>query len=118
MKGYEVASNGKVEVSIEDGGKTKIGSAFALGRKEIADSITLSNRFTKSNFVCAEDTPDYKAIAEMGLARQQMWGALEKREATSEFIRSFDSQLNATIGKLKRLPISCSAALTPTNAKA
>lgn len=148
--------------------KTKIDAAFSLGRKEIADSTTLSNRFTKKNFVGAEDTPAYKAIsnmrslfdelnpakqgdlftptkilgipvpfgnkltrylrryqsaetqlasmqgdiiaakdeigkdvAEMGLARQQMWAALEKLEGVAYFIRSFDEKLSATIETLK-----------------
>lgn len=151
-----------------DGFKSKVDSAFSVGRKEIADSTTLSNRFTKNNFVGAEDTPAYKAIsnmrslfdelnpakqgdlftptkilgipvpfgnklvrylrryqsaetqlaavtgdimaakdeigkdvAEMGLARQQMWGALEKLEGAAHFIRCFDEKLSATIGALK-----------------
>lgn len=147
--------------------KTKIDAAFSLGRKEIADSTTLSNRFTKKNFVGAEDTPAYKAIsnmrslfdelnpakqgdlftptkilgipvpfgnkltrylrryqsaetqlaamqgdiiaakdeigkdvAEMGLARQQMWAALEKLEGAAYFIRSFDEKLSTIIDAL------------------
>lgn len=148
--------------------KSKIDAAFSLGRKEIADSTTLSNRFTKRNFVGAEDTPAYKAIsnmrvlfdelnpakqgdlftptkilgipvpfgnklvrylrryqtaetqlsamqgdilaakdeigkdvAEMGLARQQLWSALEKLEGASYFIRSFDEKLSSLIDTLK-----------------
>lgn len=45
--------------------KQKLDQAFALGRKEIADSTTLSNRFTEKNFVGAENSPAYKAISEM-----------------------------------------------------
>lgn len=48
-----------------DGFRSKLDAAFALGRKEIADATTLSNAFTKQNFVGEADTPAYKAIAEM-----------------------------------------------------
>ncbi|CAN5403027.1 hypothetical protein BH11PSE11_BH11PSE11_14820 [soil metagenome] len=148
--------------------KAKLDSAFSIGRNEIAESTTLSNRFTKKNFVGAEDTPAYKAIsnmrsmfdelnpakqgdlftptrilgipvpfgnklvrymrryqsaatqmsaiqgdiigakdeiakdvAEMGLARQQMWAALEKLEAAAYFIRSLDEKLSVTIATIK-----------------
>ncbi|MES2296083.1 MAG: toxic anion resistance protein [Pseudomonadota bacterium] len=149
--------------------KSKLDAAFSLGRKEIADSSTLSNRFTQKNFVGAEDSPAYKAIsnmrslfdelnpakqgdlftptrilgipipfgdklarylrryqsaqtqlasmqgdmiaakdeiakdvAEMGLARQQLWSALEKLEGASYFIRELDDKLSATIATLKQ----------------
>lgn len=148
--------------------KAKMDAAFSIGRKEISDSTTLSNRFTKKNFVGAEDSPAYKAIsnmrtlfdelnpahegdlftpttflgipipfgnklnnylrryqsaetqlasiqgdileakdevakdvAEMGLARQQMWAALEKMEAAAFFIRSLDEKISASIDSLK-----------------
>lgn len=148
--------------------KAKIDSAFAIGRKEIADSTTLSNRFTTKNFIGAEDSPAHKAIAdmrslfddlnpakqgdlfsanrflgfpipfgnkltrymrryqsastqigaiqgeilsakdeiakdiaEMGVARQQMWGALEKLEAATYFIDLLDKKLSETIVTLK-----------------
>ncbi|WP_160331245.1 toxic anion resistance protein [Burkholderia cenocepacia] len=45
--------------------RKKLDQAFALGRKEIADATTLSNGFTKKNFVGETDTPAYKAISEM-----------------------------------------------------
>ena len=148
--------------------KAKLDAAFSLGRKEIADSTTLTNRFTKQNFVGAEDSPAYKAIsnmrslfdelnpakqgdlftptrilgipvpfgnklarylrryqsaetqlsamhadilsakdeiakdvAEMGLARQQIWSALEKLEGAAYFIQSLDDKLSLTIAELK-----------------
>lgn len=48
-----------------DGFRTRLDQAFSLGRKEIADSTTLSNSFTKKNFVNETHTPAYKAISEM-----------------------------------------------------
>lgn len=150
--------------------KAKIDSAFAIGRKEIADSTTLSNRFTTKNFVGAEDSPAHKAIAnmrslfddlnpakqgdlfsptrflgfpipfgnklarymrryqsastqigaiqgeilsakdeiakdiaEMGVARQQMWGALEKLEAATYFMDLLDKKMSETIAALKTI---------------
>ncbi len=148
--------------------KNKLDQAFSLGRKEIADSTTLSNRFTKMNFRDAADTPAYQAIsnmrilfdelnpakqgdlfkpntilgipvpfgnklasylrryesadsqlqalqtnimqakdeiakdvAEMGVARQQLWASLEKLEGASYFIRSLDERLSNKINDLK-----------------
>ena len=148
--------------------KSNIDRAFSVGRTEIAASTTLSNRFTKQNFVGAEDTPAYKAIssmralfddlnpakqgdlfsptkflgipipfgnklvsylrryqsaetqlgaiqgdimaakdevakdvAEMGLARQQMWSAMEKLEAAAHFIRQLDEKLSQQIEAMK-----------------
>lgn len=148
--------------------KSNIDRAFSVGRTEIAASTTLSNRFTRQNFVGAEDTPAYKAIssmrslfddlnpakqgdlfsptkflgipipfgnklvsylrryqsaetqlgaiqgeimaakdevakdvAEMGLARQQMWGAMEKLEAAAHFIRQLDEKLSQHIESMK-----------------
>lgn len=48
-----------------DAFRKKLDSAFSLGRKEIADATTLTNSFTKKNFVGETDTPAYKAISEM-----------------------------------------------------
>ena len=48
-----------------DAFRSKLDAAFSLGRKEIADATTLSNAFTKGNFVNEAETPAYKAIAEM-----------------------------------------------------
>ena len=45
--------------------RKKLDQAFSVGRKEIADATTLSNSFTKKNFVGETDTPAYKAISEM-----------------------------------------------------
>ena len=148
--------------------KHNIDRAFSVGRTEIAASTTLSNRFTKQNFIGAEDTPAYKAIsnmrslfdelnparqgdlfsptkflgipipfgnklvkylrryqsaetqlgkihselmdakdevardvADMGQARQQMWGAMEKLEAAAHFIRQLDEKLSTQIEALK-----------------
>lgn len=148
--------------------KAKLDSAFAIGRKEIADSATLSNRFTKKNFVGAEDSAAFKAIsnmrslfdelnpakqgdlftptkilgipvpfgnkltryirkyqsagsqmsaiqsdilvakdgiakdvAEMGLARQQMWAALEKLEGAAYFINALDEKMSGLIETIK-----------------
>lgn len=148
--------------------KQKLDGAFSLGRKEIADATTLTNRFTKSNFVGAEDSPAYNAIAnmrtlfdelnpatqgdlftpttilgipipfanklnrylrtyeaaetqlaaiqeqiisakdeiakdvaEMAVARQQLWTALEKLEGMAYFIRNVDTQLTDNIESLK-----------------
>lgn len=148
--------------------KSNIDRAFSVGRTEIAASTTLSNRFTKRNFVGAEDTPAYKAIAnmrtlfddlnpakqgdlfsptkilgipvpfgnklvsylrryqsaetqlgaisgdimaakdevakdvaELGLSRQQMWGAMEKLEAAAHFIRQLDEKLSQQIETMK-----------------
>ncbi len=148
--------------------KSKLDQAFSLGRKEIADSTTLSNRFTKMNFRDAADTPAYQAIssmrilfddlnpakqgdlfkpntimgipipfgnklasylrryesadsqlaslqtnileakdeiakdvAEMGVARQQLWASLEKLEGASYFIRKLDERLSNTISEMK-----------------
>ena len=148
--------------------KSRIDAAFSVGRQQIADSTTLSNRFTKKNFIGAEDTPAYKAIAnmralfdelnpatqgdlftptrilgiplpfgnklvaylrryqsaetqlgkiqgdilaakdevgkdvaEMGLARQQMWTAMEKLEAAAHFIRSLDEKLCGQLDAMK-----------------
>ncbi len=149
--------------------KGKLDAAFSLGRKEIADSTTLSNRFTKRNFVGDADSPAYRAIsnmralfddlnpakqgdlftptrilgipvpfgnkltsylrryqsaetqlstmqgdilaakdeiakdvAEMGLARQQLWAALEKLEGAGYFIRELDNRLSDTVASLKQ----------------
>ena len=149
--------------------KGKLDAAFSLGRKEIADSTTLSNRFTKRNFVGDADSPAYRAIsnmralfddlnpakqgdlftptrilgipvpfgnkltsylrryqsaetqlstmqgdilaakdeiakdvAEMGLARQQLWAALEKLEGAGYFIRELDQRLSDTVASLKQ----------------
>lgn len=148
--------------------KSKLDSAFSIGRNEIAQSTTISNRFTSKNFVSAEDTPAYKAIsnmrtlfddlnpakqgdlftatkilgipipfgnkltrylrkyqsassqigaiqgnilaakdeiakdvAEMGLAQQQMWGAMEKLEGATYFITALDEKLTATINVIR-----------------
>ena len=49
-----------------DAFRAKLDSAFALGREEISTASTLmQNRFMQSNFVGMEDTPAYKAIAEI-----------------------------------------------------
>lgn len=49
-----------------DAFRAKLDSAFALGREEISTAATLmQNRFMQSNFVGMEDTPAYKAIAEI-----------------------------------------------------
>ncbi len=45
--------------------RQRLDQAFALGRKEIADATTLTNAFTSKNFVGQEDSPAYKAIADM-----------------------------------------------------
>ncbi len=151
-----------------DAFKGKLDASFSIGRKEIADATTLSNRFTKHNFISAEDTPAYKAIsnmrtlfddlnpakqgdlfsptkilgipvpfgnklvnymrryqsaetqlaaiqgdilsakdevgkdvAEMGLARQQIWASLDKMEAAAFFIRTLDGKITANIESLK-----------------
>lgn len=48
-----------------DAFRSKLDSAFSLGRKEIAEATTLSTAFTKQNFVADSDTPAYQAIAQM-----------------------------------------------------
>jgi uncharacterized protein YaaN involved in tellurite resistance len=48
-----------------DAFRSKLDSAFALGRKEIADATTLSNSFTRKNFVGETDSAAFKAISEM-----------------------------------------------------
>jgi uncharacterized protein YaaN involved in tellurite resistance len=48
-----------------DAFRSKLDSAFSLGRQEIAAVTTLSNSYTKKNFVGEEDSPAYKAISEM-----------------------------------------------------
>jgi uncharacterized protein YaaN involved in tellurite resistance len=49
-----------------DAFRTKLDSAFALGREEISTaSALMQNRFMQSNFVGMEDSPAYKAIAEI-----------------------------------------------------
>jgi uncharacterized protein YaaN involved in tellurite resistance len=49
-----------------DAFRAKLDSAFALGREEISTAATLmQNRFMQSNFVGMEDSPAYKAIAEI-----------------------------------------------------
>ncbi|MET0334538.1 MAG: hypothetical protein ABW190_09735, partial [Rhizobacter sp.] len=46
--------------------KAKLDSAFALGREEISGAAGLmQGRFLQRNFVGAEDTPAYKAIADI-----------------------------------------------------
>jgi uncharacterized protein YaaN involved in tellurite resistance len=45
--------------------KKRLDQAFNLGRKEIADATTLTNMFTKKNFVGETDEPAYKAISDM-----------------------------------------------------
>ena len=148
--------------------KSKLDAAFSIGRNEIAQSTTISNRFTSKNFVGAEDSPAYKAIAnmrslfdelnpakqgdlftptkvlgipvpfgnklsryirryqsastqigtiqgdilaakdeiakdvaEMSVAQQQMWAAMEKLEGATYFITSLDEKLSATIDSIK-----------------
>lgn len=149
--------------------KTKLDQAFSLGRKEIADATTLSNRFTKMDFRDAADTPAYQAIAgmrqtfdelnpakqgdlftptkilgipvpfgnklaaylrryeaadshmskmqqqllaakdeiakdvaEMGVARQQLWASLEKLEGAATFMRQLDERLSQAIADLRQ----------------
>jgi uncharacterized protein YaaN involved in tellurite resistance len=49
-----------------DAFRSKLDSAFALGREEISTaSALMQNRFMQSNFVGMEDSPAYKAIAEI-----------------------------------------------------
>lgn len=49
-----------------DAFRAKLDSAFALGREEISTaSALMQNRFMQSNFVGMEDSPAYKAIAEI-----------------------------------------------------
>jgi uncharacterized protein YaaN involved in tellurite resistance len=49
-----------------DAFRAKLDSAFALGREEISTaSALMQNRFMQSTFVGMEDTPAYKAIAEI-----------------------------------------------------
>lgn len=48
-----------------DAFRQKLDSAFALGRKEIADATAVSSSFTKKNFVGETDSAAYKAISEM-----------------------------------------------------
>ncbi len=148
--------------------KAKLDAAFSIGRKEIADSTTLSNRFTKMDFRDAADTPAYQAIssmrnlfdelnparqgdlfsptkvlgipvpfgnklsnylrryesaetqlsklqqhllqakdelqkdvAELGVARQQIWASLEKLEGASYFMRALDERLSASIEQIR-----------------
>lgn len=45
--------------------RQRLDQAFSVGRKEIAEATTLSNSFTKKNFVGETDTPAYRAISEM-----------------------------------------------------
>ena len=46
--------------------KTKLDSAFALGREEISSASSLmQGRFLQRNFIGAEDTPAYQAIGEI-----------------------------------------------------
>lgn len=49
-----------------DAFRAKLDSAFQLGREEISTaSALMQNRFMQSNFVGVEDSPAYKAIAEI-----------------------------------------------------
>ncbi len=49
-----------------DGFKSRLDSAFALGKEEISNAAGLmQGRFMQRNFVGAEDSPAYKAIAEI-----------------------------------------------------
>jgi uncharacterized protein YaaN involved in tellurite resistance len=48
-----------------DAFRQKLDQSFATGRAEIAAATTLSNEFTKKNFVGELDSPAYKAISEM-----------------------------------------------------
>jgi uncharacterized protein YaaN involved in tellurite resistance len=45
--------------------KQRLDQAFSIGRKEIAEAASLSNRFTQQNFVGVENSPAYQAIAQM-----------------------------------------------------
>jgi hypothetical protein len=46
--------------------KSKLDSAFALGRAEISNAAGLmQGRFLQRNFIGAEETPAYKAIGEI-----------------------------------------------------
>ncbi len=48
------------------GFKAKLDSAFALGRQEVSTAANLmQGRFLQRNFIGADDTPAYKAIAEI-----------------------------------------------------
>ncbi|WP_338845486.1 toxic anion resistance protein [Massilia sp. W12] len=149
--------------------KSKMDQAFSIGRKEISDSTTLSNRFTKMDFRDAADTPAFQAItsmrtlfdelnpakqgdlftptkilgipvpfgnklanylrryesaethlgklqehlmkakdelqkdvAELGVARQQIWASLEKLEGASYFMRTLDQRLATSIESIKQ----------------
>lgn len=48
-----------------DAFRQKLDQSFATGRAEIAAATTMSNDFTKKNFVGELDSPAYKAISEM-----------------------------------------------------
>lgn len=45
--------------------KSKLDAAFSVGRKQIAESTTLSNRFTQKDFRDVADSPAYQAISNM-----------------------------------------------------
>src|ERR1700760_473184 len=45
--------------------RSRIDSAFRLGRKEIADSALLNGKFLERNFVKDTDNPAFKVMSEM-----------------------------------------------------
>lgn len=48
-----------------DSFRQRLDQAFSIGRKEIAAATTMTNSFTSKDFVGEENTPAYKAIADM-----------------------------------------------------
>ena len=45
--------------------RSRVDSAFRLGRKEIGDSTLLTNKFLDRNFIADADSPAFKVMSEM-----------------------------------------------------
>lgn len=98
--------------------KAKLDSAFALGRQEVSTAASLmQGRLMQSNFVGAQDSPAYKAIAEIRgqldalnpgnegdlLAPKKLFGLIPYGNKLQAYFRKFQSaatQLNTAMSQL------------------
>jgi uncharacterized protein YaaN involved in tellurite resistance len=99
--------------------KAKLDAAFRLGRSQIADTAKLTNSFLKRNFVGMEDSPAWKAIADIRatmddlnpakegdlLAPERILGFIPGGSKLKTYLRKFQSaetHLNDILGDLRK----------------
>lgn len=99
--------------------KGKLDAAFRLGRSQIADTAKLTNGFLKRNFVAMEDSPAWKAIADIRhtldelnparegdlLAPEKILGFIPGGSKLKAYLRKFqsaESHLNEIMNDLRK----------------